>query len=321
MPTQEQVFTRIKANHSKRKVQPVVPSEEEVTKILRQMYDPKLLGPRFFYFQDANDMPVDKIPTRASSGDFFPTVADSNVFRASDWSREARPEGFTGKSWPPKRLSHLIGSPNMSEQCICRIEADNTCDCDPKTLSQSLREFWIENIAIRSVGGRGFGLFARKPIQTDSIVGEYTGNVEPRRDDAPDDETEYHTSISIGTDATDEVTAWIDATRTGSVARFINHSCNANCHFWESRCGMRSRVVYVGTIRDIEAGEELTFNYGSDWFEDADHVCLCGESNCKNPPTIDKSDHDDVASEDDEVEYVADDEDADDEPVRKKVRR
>jgi hypothetical protein len=50
-------------------------------------------------------------------------------------------------------------------------------------------------------------------------------------------------------------------------------------------------------------------------------VCLCGEWNCKNPSIIDESDRDDFASEDDEVRYMAGDEDTDDEPVRQKMRR
>ncbi|KAH7071556.1 hypothetical protein BKA63DRAFT_418923 [Paraphoma chrysanthemicola] len=139
-------------------------------------------------------------------------------------------------------------------------------------------------MALRPVNQREFGLFARKNISRDCILGKYTGKIRPRRDDAPDDETEYHVGISIGDVASNEATAWIDGTRTGSVTRHINHSCNPNCRLYEGRCGMRCRIVYVWTIRDIAHGEVLTFDYGKDWFKDADDACLCGQSNCKNPP-------------------------------------
>lgn len=52
----------------------------------------------------------------------------------------------------------------------------------------------------------------------------------------------------------------IDATRMGGRARFINHSCDPNCGVekWdvngEERCA-------IFALRDIYAGEELTFDY------------------------------------------------------------
>ena len=57
----------------------------------------------------------------------------------------------------------------------------------------------------------------------------------------------------------------IDANVDGNVARWINHSCAPNCQaVLEEDAGgdpQRDRV-FIESLRDIKAGEELTYNYG-----------------------------------------------------------
>jgi hypothetical protein len=52
----------------------------------------------------------------------------------------------------------------------------------------------------------------------------------------------------------------IDATRMGGLARFINHSCEPNCGVekWEVNGEERCAIF---ALRDINSGEELTFDY------------------------------------------------------------
>ncbi len=55
---------------------------------------------------------------------------------------------------------------------------------------------------------------------------------------------------------------------------YLNHSCNPNM-------GIRGRVTFVA-LRDIQAGEELTFDYSTT--EDDIHwefKCGCGSKNCR----------------------------------------
>lgn len=54
----------------------------------------------------------------------------------------------------------------------------------------------------------------------------------------------------------------IDGTLMGNVARFINHSCEANLVAYDvyDGPGVPPRIVFV-TMRDIAAGEEVTINY------------------------------------------------------------
>jgi uncharacterized protein len=61
------------------------------------------------------------------------------------------------------------------------------------------------------------------------------------------------------------------------VAAFINHSCDPNCEADE----IKGRVWIVAS-RDIEAGEELTYDYSLyDGDLDDPSPCFCGASTCR----------------------------------------
>lgn len=55
---------------------------------------------------------------------------------------------------------------------------------------------------------------------------------------------------------------------------FINHSCNPNC-------GLMGLNVGVA-MRDIEVGEEITFDYAMLDNEDYSFECCCGSGNCRH---------------------------------------
>jgi len=71
----------------------------------------------------------------------------------------------------------------------------------------------------------------------------------------------------------------IDATRKGSLARFINHSCQPNC---ETRKWNVLGEVRVGIFakQDIPYGTELSYDYNFEWFGGVMVRCLCGAANC-----------------------------------------
>jgi SET domain-containing protein len=58
-------------------------------------------------------------------------------------------------------------------------------------------------------------------------------------------------------------------------ARFINHSCAANCEIeWDGS------HLWIVAIRNIKEGEEITFNYGYDLVDYRDYPCACGSTEC-----------------------------------------
>ncbi|WMV36758.1 hypothetical protein MTR67_030143 [Solanum verrucosum] len=73
---------------------------------------------------------------------------------------------------------------------------------------------------------------------------------------------------------------FIDSTRKGCFARFINHSCSPNC---ETSKWIVSGETRVGIFakQDISVGMELTYEYNFEWYYGGANVhCLCGAANC-----------------------------------------
>lgn len=137
---------------------------------------------------------------------------------------------------------------------------------------------WFE---IRSSAIQGVGAFALRPIPKGTRIIEYTGErITHEEADARYDDMEmerHHTFLF----SVDEQTV-IDATREGSDARYINHSCDPNCE-----SVIEDGRVFIDAIRDIAAGEELFFDYAyeRDGEEDAEdekrYACRCGAPTCR----------------------------------------
>ncbi len=81
----------------------------------------------------------------------------------------------------------------------------------------------------------------------------------------------------------------IDANVEGNIGRWINHSCAPNCEavLYKDEKGRKHKdKIYIEAIRDIAAGEELSYNYGI--VLDEPHTpalkklwgCRCGNENC-----------------------------------------
>ncbi len=67
----------------------------------------------------------------------------------------------------------------------------------------------------------------------------------------------------------------LDGNFPWNTARLINHSCDPNCEAWS-----RGKKIFIHALRDIEEGEELTFDYGFDVECYEDHPCRCGRNAC-----------------------------------------
>jgi hypothetical protein len=61
-------------------------------------------------------------------------------------------------------------------------------------------------------------------------------------------------------------------------AMFINHCCDPNCETEQDETGH----VYVCAIRDIAAGEELTYEYNLHDSDEENQDCYCGVPVCRN---------------------------------------
>jgi uncharacterized protein len=103
----------------------------------------------------------------------------------------------------------------------------------------------------------GLGLFATKPIRKGTRIIRYFG---PLLDSKKEDEDAIENKYLF--ELTNRWT--IDGSIRENVARYINHACKPNA---ESDVRPRKRKVYIRAIKNIEAGEEINYDYGTDYFK------------------------------------------------------
>jgi SET domain-containing protein len=139
------------------------------------------------------------------------------------------------------------------------------------------------SLVVRRSKVQGRGVFAAEGIARGARVVEYTGaritHAEADASADDDDPGRRHHTFLFAVD--DEVV--IDGSVGGSDARFVNHSCDPNCEIVIAR-----RRVYIRALRDIDAGEELSYDYWyitDESYSLADlrriYPCRCGAAICR----------------------------------------
>ena len=122
---------------------------------------------------------------------------------------------------------------------------------------------------VRSSDIHGTGLYASAGIASGTRIIEYVGERVTKEESLRRRE-EDNVCVFVVTDEFD-----IDGSVEWNPARFINHSCDPNCE-----AQLEEERIWIIAVRDIRAGEELTFNYGYDLEDYEDHPCRCGAANC-----------------------------------------
>lgn len=133
----------------------------------------------------------------------------------------------------------------------------------------------------RESGVHGKGVFALQDFAEGEWVIEYKGEViswkEALRRHPHDPSQPNHTFYFHIDDK-----HVIDGNVDGNSSRWINHCCDPNCEADEE-----NGRVFIKTLRNILAGEELNFDYGLVIDErytaklKAEYACWCGAKNCR----------------------------------------
>jgi len=106
----------------------------------------------------------------------------------------------------------------------------------------------------KSMPGVGMGLFAVKQIKKGERILEYTGKRIPTKE-ANESDSRYLFEINR---------YWtIDGPVPENIAGYVNHACDPNTEAQIED----GRIFYYAT-RDIESGEELTIDYGEEYFDE-----------------------------------------------------
>jgi SET domain-containing protein len=112
----------------------------------------------------------------------------------------------------------------------------------------------------------GFGVFAAEPINKNTRIVDYAGELIPNRKSGAR-EARYLKQGCIWVFRVNR--AWSrDAAVGGNIARFVNHSCEPNC--WID-VDVRTKTIWIRASRAIRRGEELTYDYATV----GDHTIPC----------------------------------------------
>ncbi|HEX6134562.1 MAG TPA: SET domain-containing protein-lysine N-methyltransferase [Longimicrobiales bacterium] len=144
------------------------------------------------------------------------------------------------------------------------------------TRKRTTRPFEVRRSRIQ-----GRGVFATRRIRAGTRLIEYRGEVisdEEADRRYPFDEDERHHTFLFRLDSGDV----IDAGPRGSIAKYINHSCDPNCEAVEE-----DDRIYIYSLHDIAKGEELVYDYN--FVLDEPHntankrlyPCNCGAAKCR----------------------------------------
>ena len=116
----------------------------------------------------------------------------------------------------------------------------------------------------------GFGVFARQPINKNTRIIDYAGELIDNRQSSTREDRYL-----------DEGCIWVfrvngrlsrDAAVGGNIARFINHSCRPNCYV-----EVVGKTIWIRAAKRIPMGYELTYDYNTDG--DKTIPCRC-RPNC-----------------------------------------
>uniref|UniRef100_A0AC34GX65 Histone-lysine N-methyltransferase n=1 Tax=Panagrolaimus sp. ES5 TaxID=591445 RepID=A0AC34GX65_9BILA len=166
-------------------------------------------------------------------------------------------------------------------------ECHKDCGCNRKCPSRILRRGRTFPVMLFRTSKCGWSVRTLVPIPRRRFVMEYVGLIKLYEECVNVDDQTYLFNCDLPDGSIKYV---VDATEYGNESRFINHSCEGNLDAF-SVLGYHStskitRIVFFSN-RDIEAGEELTFQY---WRTELDlnsidpeekRLCHCGAENCR----------------------------------------
>ena len=103
----------------------------------------------------------------------------------------------------------------------------------------------------------GLGLFATQKIKKGTKIIRYFGPLLDSKNKKHDDiDNKYLFEIN---------NRWtIDGSTRKNIARYVNHACRPNA---ESDVNSRKRKVIIRAIKTIQPGEEINYDYGTDYFK------------------------------------------------------
>ncbi|XP_060851747.1 histone-lysine N-methyltransferase SUV39H2 isoform X2 [Rhopalosiphum padi] len=171
-------------------------------------------------------------------------------------------------------------------------ECNKKCSCDNTCVNRVVQHGPSKNLKLqifRTDNNRGWGVKTSISIKQGTYITKYTGEVitkseADQRAVTHGSKSTYLFDLDYNTDKNDSVYS-IDATTFGNVSHFINHSCDSNLAIfavWIDCLDTNIPTLALFASRDIDAGEEITFNYMTSVNNESRRIkCKCLSKNCR----------------------------------------
>ncbi len=127
-----------------------------------------------------------------------------------------------------------------------------------------------EKFLVKKSATGGLGLFANTELKKGDEILEYKGPI-ITDDEANEKLGMYIFQLDGGLN--------IDGSSRKNKARYINHSCRPNAEAYK----VGKKQVFIYAMKKIAPGEEITYNYGKEFFNGhiIERGCLCGHCDGK----------------------------------------
>ncbi|KAG5682231.1 hypothetical protein PVAND_011596 [Polypedilum vanderplanki] len=167
--------------------------------------------------------------------------------------------------------------------CINRllfIECSSKCRCGEFCDNQQFQRYNYAPVSVFRTEKKGYGIRAEDDIPAETFIIEYVGEVlnnkqfEKRAKKYSKDKNRHYYFMALRSNAV------IDATSKGNISRFINHSCDPNAMTQKWTVNGELRVGFF-SIRDINRGEEITFDYQFQRYGKEAQKCFCESEKCR----------------------------------------
>ena len=180
----------------------------------------------------------------------------------------------------------------------CNLGPENCGNRAFEGLRQRVKKGGKFNVGVEVIKteDRGYGVRSNRMFDANQIIVEYTGEIITQEECERRMNTMYkNNEVSRQLDASKQPLIQrqcyylmlfdqnmiIDATR-GSMARFVNHSCEPNCRMEKWTVNGKPRMALFAGDRGIMTGEELTYDYNFDPYSQKNvQECRCGSEKCR----------------------------------------
>lgn len=169
------------------------------------------------------------------------------------------------------------------DDCLNRmlmIECGPKCTLGEHCLNKRFQKLQSAKVEVFKTRKKGWGLRALAELPTNSFIMEYVGEVVRSKEfrrrvkKYTKQKIKHHYFMAL---RSDEI---IDATVKGNLTRFINHSCEPNCETQKWTVNGDLRIGFF-TIRDLQPGEEITFDYQFQRYGRKAQKCYCEAPSCR----------------------------------------